>query len=189
MDLILVSQSPRRRELLSKMGYSFDVIVAQSDEKIDPKWSIEDTPQNLALHKAKEVKEKVQGEKIIIGCDTIVTIDDEILGKPKDRQDARRMLKKLNGREHCVISGLCVITPEKTYLTREISYVRFKNITESDIEEYISTGEPMDKAGGYGIQGIASKYIEGYRGSYNNIVGLPTEKLKEILLDIKIRGF
>lgn len=184
MKLVLASQSPRRRELLLKMGYSFEVVVSQYEEVIDPKWSVEDVPQNLALHKAKEVYNRIPGENIVIGCDTIVTIDDEILGKPKDREDALRMLKKLAGREHRVISGLCVITPKKTCLTKEISYVKFKRMSESDIEDYVSTGEPMDKAGGYGIQGIACKYIEGYRGSYNNIVGLPTEALTEILKNI-----
>lgn len=185
MKVILASQSPRRRQLLKELGVKFDVIPAVNEEKIPKNMDVYDVPQQLAYEKAREVFDKNK-DALVIGCDTVVIANNQILGKPKDAEDAARMLKILQNSWHEVVSGLCVMTLEKTYLVSEISRVKFLPMSQSQIESYIATGEPMDKAGSYGIQGIGGKYIEKYEGSYTSIVGLPVEKLTEILKQEKV---
>ena len=182
---ILASQSPRRRELLLLVLNEYEVIPAQGEEIVrstDPA----EVVQELSLQKAMEVAKRVQpcdGDRmIVIGADTVVAVDGEILGKPEDRADASRMIGMLQGREHHVYTGVTVCCVEKA---REIRHFSFSEETAVDvfpmnrgeIEGYISLKEPYDKAGAYGIQGAFSIFIRGIRGDYNNVVGLPAARL------------
>lgn len=182
-NLILASQSPRRKELLEKCGYPFSIIVADIDEAIDFSLSLEDAIQTLAYKKAEKVFTDHK-EDVVIGSDTIVTINSQILGKPKDKNHAFNMLKSLSGKTHQVITGLAVITKEKVYKTVSVNDVTFYDLSDEEIYKYIETNEPMDKAGSYAIQGIASRYIKSINGDYYAIMGLPVSKLYHILKDI-----
>ena len=182
-DIILKSSSPRRKELLSNMGYSFTIKVYDVDETMDKDKSPYFNVKALGLKKAMVNKEMDYGA-ILIGCDTIVVLDDKIYGKPKDEKDAYQMLKSLSGKKHQVMSGLAVIYKEHIYNNVEVSDVYFKELSDKDIYDYISTGECFGKAGGYAIQGIGIRLIDHYEGSLNNIIGLPTEKLEKILGEI-----
>ena len=180
--IILASASPRRRELLSKAGFKFDVVVSDTDENID----VCDAPlmvRELALLKAGDVAKKVKKNSLIIGADTVVCIDGEILGKPKDWRDAKRMLTKLSGRAHQVYTGVCIIDSGtgKAVCKSERTDVIFKQLTKRQIRSYIATREPMDKAGAYAIQGGARSFVRGIVGSFDNVVGLPVEMVREII--------
>mgnify|MGYP004572114887 FL=1 len=179
-NLILASQSPRRKELLEKCGYPFSITVADIDETIDFSLSLEDAIQTLAYKKAEKVFTDHK-EDVVIGSDTIVTINSQILGKPKDKNDAFNMLKSLSGKTHQVITGLAVITKDKVYKTVSVNDVTFYDLSDEEIYKYIETNEPMDKAGAYAIQGIASRYIKSINGDYYAIMGLPVSKLYHIL--------
>ena len=181
--VILKSSSPRRIELLKDMGVTFIQKAFYVDESMDELKTPEENVKNVALRKALVNKEEYL-DYIQIGCDTIVVLDNKIYGKPKDIDNAREILNELSGKTHKVISGLAVIYEEKTYSIYVTSYVTFKNLSENDIEEYIKTKECFGKAGAYAIQGIGKCLIEKYEGSLNNIIGLPTEKLEEILGEI-----
>lgn len=185
--IILASQSPRRRELLEAVGMNFEVVVSEADEKSVSK---DNVPigiyvQELALIKAAAVAKKILKDKdaIIISADTIVTLDNEILGKPKDEEDALRMLSKLSGRVHEVYTGYCVMRIKDGYtICNNIkTKVVFKSLTEDKIRRYIKTGEPMDKAGAYGIQGVGGLMIDKIEGDYANVVGLPVSALSDTL--------
>ena len=194
-EIILASQSPRRKELLENIGLDFEVVVSEADESAVSK---EDVPvgvyvQELALIKAVAVAKKVLKNKkaIIISADTIVTKDGEILGKPSDEEDAMRMLLSLSGREHEVYTGYCVMRIKDGYTVcnHVKTSVKFKELTDEKIKSYIETGEPMDKAGAYGIQGLGGILIEKIDGDYANVVGLPVSALADTLeneFDIKI---
>ncbi len=182
-NLILASQSPRRKELLEKCGYPFEVIVANIDETIDTNKTLEEAIKELAYKKAKKVFDE-HNDSIVIGSDTIVTIDNKVLGKPKDEEDAFKMLKMLSGKTHQVITGLAVLTQDKSYLEVSVNDVTFYELSDEEIKKYISSKEPMDKAGSYAIQGIASRYIKNINGDYYAIVGLPVSTLYHILKDI-----
>lgn len=175
--MILASKSPRRFELLKEMGYEFKVKVSDVDENIDETDPVA-LVEKLSLMKAKAVFEE---NEFIIASDTIVVLDNKIYGKPKNEENAFEMIKKLSGRTHNVISGLCVIYNKKIVVTHDITEVSFKEIQDGEIIQYIETREPMDKAGAYAIQGIGKKFVKSIKGSYNNVIGLPTEKLTEIL--------
>lgn len=184
---ILASQSPRRRELLGTIGLDFEVIVSDADESAVSK---DNVPvgvyvQELALIKASAVAKKVLKYKdaLIISADTIVTLDGEVLGKPKDEEDAFRMLSALSGREHEVYTGYCVMRIKDGYTVcnNVKTAVHFKDISENKIRSYIKTGEPMDKAGAYGIQGLGGMLIEKIDGDYANVVGLPVSALADTL--------
>lgn len=181
--IILASQSPRRKELLEKTGYTFEIEAADIDETIDQSNTLTEEIKRLSHCKAEHVLQH-HPDSLVIGSDTIVTIDGRILGKPADKEDALRMLRSLSGRTHQVITGLCMISCQKEYLDVSISDVTFAEMTEDEIEKYVNTGEPMDKAGAYAIQGIASRYITGISGDYYAIMGLPLcmvyEELKNI---------
>lgn len=181
--LILASQSPRRKELLEKCGYSFDVIVADIDESIDSSLTLENAIQQLAYKKAKKIFDDYP-DAIVIGSDTIVSINKKILGKPKDEQEAFNMLKLLSGKTHEVITGLTILTKEKTYNHVSVNKVTFYDLSDEEIYKYISTKEPMDKAGSYAIQGIASRYIKSIDGDYYAIVGLPVSVVYHILKEL-----
>ncbi len=186
MKIILASKSPRRKEILENLKIDFTVLSADADESTDIK-EPEALVQELALRKADAVKElliksgRYSNDILIIGCDTVVFSEGEILGKPKDRKNAFRMLKGLSGKSHTVTSGLALIKGDKRLSDSETTKVFFDNMTDSEIEEYISTGECDDKAGGYGIQGLASKFIKGIEGCYFNVVGLPVNLLYRML--------
>lgn len=175
--LILASQSPRRRDLLEEAGVPFDVVPADIEEVIDPGLSPADNVTALAAAKARRVAEDRPG-RFVLGADTIVVLDNDILGKPHDREDARAMLSRLAGNTHHVITGFAIVTPEGRLHTEAVtSSVTMKPVTAATIETYLDTAEPMDKAGAYAIQGQGNALIAGYEGSYHNIIGLPVEEV------------
>lgn len=183
MKYILASMSPRRSEILTEMGLEFEVCPADIDENIglkDPEMLV----KQLALLKAGCIAKKHSGEnKVIIAADTVVAYKNEILGKPKDEKDAERMLKMLSGNTHTVYTGYCC-ADAKTGLTVarcEACHVKFRNLSEYEILNYIKTKEPMDKAGAYGIQGAASEFVESIDGDFSCVVGLPKKALSELL--------
>ena len=182
-NIILKSQSPRRKELLSKMGYTFTIKVYDVTEDLDSNKTPYENVMALGLKKASVNKELDYGS-ILIGCDTIVVLEDKIFGKPKDEKDAFNMLKELSGKCHFVMSGCSVIYKEKVYSFVEVSKVYFKELSDDDILDYIKTKECFGKAGSYAIQGLGIRLIDHYEGSLNNIIGLPTEKLEKILGEI-----
>ncbi|MDD6994766.1 MAG: Maf family protein [Candidatus Borkfalkiaceae bacterium] len=181
MEFVLASASPRRRELLKKIVGDFEIDAAKSEEKADDSFPPRQTVEFLAKQKAEEIAAKKEhAGKTVLGADTVVTIDGKILGKPKDKRQAKEMLRLLSGREHVVVTGVCLIFPngEKDTAYDE-TRVKFSALSEEFIENYVAGGSPMDKAGAYGIQdGIPVEYI---RGSYDNVVGLPTELLCRML--------
>ena len=175
MKIYLASSSPRRREMLENLGVDFEVVKAEADERSDEKDPGKLT-ELLAKRKAEAAK-KVKNDGIIIGCDTVVYANGEILGKPKNEEDAERMIGILAGRRHAVVSGICVICGEKCVTAHEITYVDFCEMSESEIKKCVRLGAPMDKAGAYAIQGFASLYIKGIEGDYFNVVGMPMNLL------------
>lgn len=183
--IILASASPRRKELLSQIGVTFEIIKAEKEEHITSSIPTE-VVKELSMQKAKEVAAKCDGS-IIIGADTIVAMEGQILGKPKDRADAMRMLRLLQGKKHQVITGVTVLLGStKTRSFAEVTDVSLYPMTDAQIERYIATGEPMDKAGAYGIQGRFAAYVRGIEGDYNNVVGLPVGRLYQEVLSAGI---
>ena len=198
--IYLASKSPRRRELMEQIGYEFEVMVSYRDEIIAGSVP-EEIVKELSMQKAYEIErvllEKCGGDMmsahesegydgvIIIGADTVVALDDVILGKPADEEDAFRMLKLLQGRSHKVSTGVTIIATGKdgrvVHNFAEDTEVSMYDISDEEIKEYIATGEPMDKAGSYGIQGIGAKFISGVQGDYNNVVGLPIGKIYQTI--------
>lgn len=184
--IVLASASPRRKELLEQIGIFFEIQPAKGEEIITgntPSQIVEE----LSCQKASEVAEKNREDgTLIIGSDTVVSYEDKIMGKPKDEEDAARMLRKLSGNVHHVYTGVTAILWKKGQKRKvtfsEKTEVVFYSISEEEIKEYISTGEPMDKAGAYGIQGIGGKFIREIRGDYNNVVGLPVARLYQEVL-------
>lgn len=177
---ILASASSRRKEILSKLGINFECIVSGVDETVAPGTDPETAVAEIARRKAQVVFDKHPGS-CVIGADTIVVVDGEVLGKPKDEGDAYRMLKMLSGRTHIVMTGVCVLYgwQEKSFVQK--TEVKFFELTEEEIDSYILSGEPMDKAGGYGIQGLGCTLVESVNGDYFNVVGLPVARLKKEL--------
>ncbi len=181
MRIILASNSPRRKELLSQVGVSFEVIPSEFEEQI-----IELPPTKLVEHfaymKARDVASAVCEEALVIGSDTIVCLD-EIMGKPRNKEDAFSMLKKLSGKQHLVLSGLCIINTAtgESVTEHESTRVKMKELSDAEITAYINTGEPLDKAGAYAIQGMGSLFVEGIEGDYFNVVGLPLFRLGKML--------
>ena len=179
MNIILASQSPRRRELLGLLKLPFSVQVADIDETMDPGKPASAEVARVSRSKAEAI---VCGEDdIVIAADTIVVCDNAVLGKPKDEADAFRMLKLLSGRSHQVMTGLTVKRGGRTISCTEITDIRFRNLSDQEILDYIATKEPMDKAGSYGIQGGAAVFAEHLEGDYYNVMGLPVCKLYKIL--------
>lgn len=179
MELILASQSPRRKELLGLLGIPFTVRVADIDEAMDPAAAPEMEVARVSRLKAEAVLR--QPEDVVVAADTIVVCGGQVLGKPADAADAFRMLRLLSGRGHQVMTGLCVLRGEKAVVCTEVTDIHFRSLTDRQIDNYIRTGEPMDKAGAYGIQGGAALFAEGIRGDYYNVVGLPVCRLGKIL--------
>ena len=184
MKLILASASPRRKELLTMIGFdNFEVMPAIGEEKIDSNLKPEEIVSVLSKAKADEIWIKTSDDVVVIAADTIVWNDGKALGKPIDRNDAVRMLKGLSGHKHEVFTGVTVVGPKGSRTEAVMTSVRFKNMTDEEIEAYVDTGEPMDKAGAYGIQGRASVLIEGIEGDYFNVVGLPLCTLTKMLAE------
>lgn len=183
MEIILKSASPRRKELLEKMGYEFIIKTFDVDETLDSNLSPYENVKRLGYKKAT-INQDLDYGKVLIGCDTIVVLNNKIYGKPKNEEDAFKMLKDLSGKKHQVMSGLCVVYKDKVYNDVEISNVYFKNLIDEEINNYIKTKEPFGKAGSYAIQGIGRSLVDYFDGSLNNIIGLPTEMLEKILGEI-----
>ena len=192
--LILASASPRRKELLSQMGLTFTVCPACGEEKTGFHRP-EDVVRELALRKAREVAAKTEEDALVIGSDTVVAFEGGILGKPADKEDAFRMLKSLQGASHMVYTGVAVVdaaTKETLVNFTDGTRVSMYSMTEEWIRDYIETGEPMDKAGAYAIQGGCSLWIKGIEGEYSTVVGFPTARfyheLRKIGVDLLERS-
>ena len=183
-EIILASASPRRKKLLKLLDIDFEIIVSNCEEIFDDKLSVYENLKNVAYSKAYDVF-KNNEDKLVIGADTIVYLEDRILLKPKDKDDEREMIKSLSGKTHSVISGISVITKEKSISTAVETKVTFKELNKEEIEEYINTNEPYDKAGGYAIQGIAGKFISKIEGDYFNVVGLSISTLYDMLKEFR----
>lgn len=182
MAIILASQSPRRRELLEQMGIAdFIIRPAVGEETAAPGLSPEGLVEELSRQKALEVAATAAPGDIVIAADTVVAIDGTVLGKPRSTQDAFVMLSRLSGRHHTVYTGVTLCRDGKILTRHEATRVHFRPLTHTEIDAYIATGEPMDKAGAYGIQGKAAKFIEGIEGDYYNVVGLPVCRLYTML--------
>ena len=181
MRIILASASPRRRELIENLKIDFEVRTADCEEVTVPGERPENTVKRLSLTKARCVAELEGDDAVVIGADTVVAIDGKILGKPADENEAAEMLKLLSGRTHRVYTGLAVIGGGKTVNEYVETEVKFYVLTDSQIKRYIATGEPMDKAGAYGIQKYGSLLVEEIRGDYFNVVGLPVGRLDRVL--------
>jgi septum formation protein len=176
-DVILASASPRRKELMQLICPSFRVIPADCGEAVPEAMNAADVPAFLSYQKCKCIADVYQ-KAVVIGCDTVVTTaDGEILGKPKDTEDAKRMLKLLSSRVHTVDTGVSVCYNGKTETFTETTKVWFKELSDEVIDDYIATGEPMDKAGAYGIQGEGTLLVDKIEGDFFNVVGLPVSKL------------
>lgn len=179
--IILASNSPRRKELLRLITDDFRVEPAQVEETVESDIPLFEYPKYLARKKANHIFQDGHSNDMVIGCDTGVFADNMMLGKPKDSDDARRMLKMLSGKIHKVITGCCIISKKKEVAFSQISEVEFYPLTNSEIENYINTSEPYDKAGSYGIQGKGALLVKQICGDYFNIVGLPVALLNRRL--------
>lgn len=188
MRVILASKSPRRREILTMLGVQFEILSADADESsdiTDPALLV----RELALRKGRATRALLQkrGEwdenTLIIASDTVVAVDNKILGKPVDAADAARMLRALSGNEHRVISGVALLCGEREVADHDATAVRFAPMTRQEIDWYVQSGEPRDKAGAYAVQGLASLWIRGLEGDYFNVVGLPVYRLNALCKD------
>jgi septum formation protein len=192
IKIILASKSPRRQELLASLGLEFDVIASKLPEVVT-ETAPEKVVEELSRQKAEDVygiiKSKTKEPLLVIGADTVVSVDGEILGKPKDEEDAFRMLKLLQGRTHQVYTGVTLVYDtqyDENYDIAKLTFnmctdVTFYPVSDCEIREYISTGDPMDKAGAYGIQSGGARFVKEIRGDYNNVVGLPVSRLYQEL--------
>lgn len=195
MKLILASASPRRRELLAQAGLKFTVAASNINEDRLPDEAAAAYVQRLAEEKAQAVwnqrksspdfEDAQEDPLIILGADTVVVCDGHILGKPTDTAEARRMLELLSGRTHAVLTGLAAISANKTVRDIEVTQVTFNQLTDRDIAQYIATGEPLDKAGAYAIQGYAARWIPRIEGDYFNVVGLPIAHTITLLEEVQ----
>jgi septum formation protein len=183
--LILASASPRRREILTNAGIRFTVDPANIPEEPLPGETPIDCAQRLARDKARAIRKKGTSD-LVLGADTIVVVGGEILGKPADDEDAARMLRLLSGRTHQVTTGVCLLGQDFEDTTAETTMVSVDPISDADVHFYVRSGEPMDKAGGYAIQGLASRWISRIEGDYFNVVGLPVSLVYGMLRE---RGF
>lgn len=185
MKVILASGSPRRKELMDLLKIKYEVIVSNAEETLEEGLSIEGQAKKLAYIKAKCVFDEQEGDKIVIGSDTMVVKEDKIYGKPKDKEDAIRMIKELKGNKHQVITSLCILVQKdneyQEYLECDISDVYVSDISEGEIMNWIDSGKAFDKAGAYAIQSEFGVFIDKIEGNYNSIVGLPIHKVYQIL--------
>lgn len=187
MKIILASQSPRRRELLERMGLTeFEIRPAQGEEQANPGLTPAQLVEELSRQKADETALTAGADNIIIAADTVVAADSRVLGKPRSRDEAVEMLRLLSGRIHTVYTGVTVRQGERILTQHEATDVYFRPLTEGEIAAYVATGEPMDKAGAYGIQGRGCVLVEGIRGDYYNVMGLPVCRLALMLREFGV---
>ena len=188
-QLVLASKSPRRLKLLSEAGYKVDTSLVEVSENIDKNLNPQSVVTSLSMQKAVscfETNPQWKGQKkLILAADTLVFLDQSPLGKPEDQQEAIQMLERLSGSEHQVLTGVCFIDTyhQAFVLDYDLSRVFFKKLTKQEIEDYVQSGEPMDKAGAYAIQGLAKKFVIKSEGSLTNIIGLPMEIFNKIILE------
>lgn len=186
MKIVLASQSPRRKELLGRMGLEFVTQASKIDESAFDGLEARELVATLSREKAQWIARQLDGETLVIGADTVVVRDGTALGKPKDAEDAVAMLLSLSGRDHQVCTGVTVCRGDRVLTQVEETQVTFRELTEAEVRQYVSTGEPMDKAGAYGIQGLGGLLVEGIRGDYSNVVGLPMCRLGQMLKDFGV---
>lgn len=182
MELILASQSPRRKELLGLFALPFVIRVADIDETMGEKCAPYDEVARLSREKAMAVA-RLQDD-IVVAADTIVVCENKVLGKPKSEEEATRMLTLLSGRDHQVMTGMTVLRGETCLSCTEVTDIHFRELSKKEIAAYVATGEPMDKAGAYGIQGGAALFAEKMVGDYYNVMGLPVCKLRQMLFEV-----
>ncbi len=182
MKVILASASPRRRELMEYVVPRFETVPADIDETVPRQIPAGKNAEYLAVKKAEHIAGQYP-DCIVIGSDTVVIVDGIILGKPADSADAERMLRLLSGKTHSVVTGVCIIRGDKKKSFSEETQVKFYPLSDGEIRGYIATGEPMDKAGAYGIQGAGCVFIEGIRGDFFTVMGLPAARLRRELAD------
>ncbi|MDP3025945.1 MAG: nucleoside triphosphate pyrophosphatase [candidate division Zixibacteria bacterium] len=183
---ILASSSPRRIDILKKAGIDFEVIFPENIEERNISSDPVSHVLELSKKKAESIAKRVI-DSLILGADTIVVLNGEILGKPRDSEEAFKMLKKLSGKEHLVYTGISLVDKkeEKTLSGYQLTKVKFNQLKDKEIKDYIDTGEPLDKAGAYGIQGMGNFLVEKIEGDLDNVIGLPLRKLEELLIKIR----
>ncbi len=187
MRVILASKSPRRIELIKMITDNVIIRPTEADETFDEKKNEYENVMLAAKAKAEAANTgEISGEDVILGVDTIVVLDGEVYGKPEDKDDARRMITSLSGRSHSVISGVCIIQGGSCHMFYDETIVTFDKMTADEIEAYISSSEPYDKAGAYAVQGLAGKYIKRLDGCYFNVVGLPVNKIYNKFKELQI---
>lgn len=186
MDIILASQSPRRKELLGQMGLSFRIAAPDIDEHMDRSLAPDELVEAISREKAAACAALEGPEPLIIAADTVVVWNGRVLGKPAAPSDACRMLRALSGQTHTVFTGFTVRRGERAVTRSERTEVTFRALTEAEISAYVRTLEPMDKAGAYGIQGLGSLLVEGIRGDYFNVMGLPVCALGQVLKEFGV---
>lgn len=182
--IVLASNSPRRKELIKLLGYPFEVCSREVEELINPQLSPEENVKHLAKLKAEAVATDYASHWVI-GADTMVCLQNHVLGKPKNEADAEEMLQLLSGKKHRVITGVALMKEDKIITFCETTYVQMKELTKDEIRAYIATREPLDKAGAYGIQGKGAIFIERIEGDYYNVVGLPIHQVYKRLMETK----
>ena len=182
MDIILASSSPRRRELLEQIGiHNYRILTPDVDEHVDAPMDPAALVELLSQRKARAVRARAGDGPLIIAADTVVALDGAVLGKPEDEADAARMLSRLSGKQHHVYTGFTVLQGGRELTEHEATAVTFRALTGEDIRRYVATGEPMDKAGAYGIQGVGALFIDRIEGDYFNVMGLPVFRLGRAL--------
>ena len=185
MDIILASQSPRRRELLGQMGLKgFKILSPEVDEHVEGNPDPASLVEQLSLRKASAVAQRADEDDLIIAADTVVVLDGAVLGKPADEREAFAMLSALSGNRHYVYTGVTVLRGGQTLTAHECTTVTFREVEPHEISSYIATGEPMDKAGAYGIQGLGALLIQRIEGDYYNVMGLPVYRLGRMLAEL-----
>lgn len=186
IKLVLASNSPRRKKIMSDLGLDFEVIPSNYDEKLETDEFSYDLIEDLATQKALDVVKRVDTDKIVIGADTVVVLYNKILGKPHTKENAFNMLKELSGKTHSVVTSICGINTKtnRAALISTTSYVRFNVLTDEMIHYYIDTFVPLDKAGSYGIQELPPNYINKFEGSFENIVGLDSEAVIKVITQL-----
>ena len=186
-NFIVASASPRRRELLMNAGFSFEIIPSDADETLPEGIGTEQAVCLLAERKALSVLEGRE-DSVVLGCDTVVVLDDVILGKPSDREDAKRMLRMLSGRTHQVITAICIAEKGRKETFCNVTEVEFYPLGEDTVESYVATGESDDKAGSYGIQGYGAALVKGIKGDYFSVMGLPVAQCVRVLSSFGVEG-
>lgn len=182
-NIILASTSPRRKELMDLMDYSYDIKKPVGEEIINIELGLPQAIEDLAYVKAKSILDSHE-DSIVIGCDTVVVLEDKVLGKPKDNAEAKEMLEQLSGNTHQVITSVAILSKEESRIFSSIVEVKFYSLTDVEIDNYIVQEKPLDKAGAYGIQGKGSLFIESIQGDYYSVMGFPIAKVYQTLKEI-----